>query len=86
MTHKDFTIGCRVRLVSNLEPFLFGEILSGETGTITDVSDKWGDTPVSALVRLDRHFPQLDEWNNEIQVGMSDESGTKPEQFEKLAE
>lgn len=82
MTPAEFLPGRRVRLTADLEPFIFGEIRAGETGVITTVEGGWGVNTVSALVRLDRHFPDLDEWDNEIQVGTTDESATTPDCFE----
>jgi hypothetical protein len=55
--------GSRVRLKRNVESFPSGIFPAGLTGTLVKIGtdgDYW--------VRLDQHFPNLEAWNNELQL------------------
>ena len=55
-------IGERVRLAECVENGSEIFVDSGETGTIDQMDDE------SIWVKLDRHFPALDEWDNCLQI------------------
>ena len=63
---KDFEPGMRVRLVEDVENFPTVLVPAGECGMIADASDEL------VYVSLDRHFPELDEWENVLQVSRDD--------------
>ena len=53
-------IGTRVRLTQDVDNYTTGLIRSGETGTLTRITDEgtyWG--------KLDKHHSELAEWDNE---------------------
>jgi hypothetical protein len=52
----------RVRLAREVDNYPTGVFPAGETGTVTRVDDD------CTWVRLDRAFPELVEWGNELQV------------------
>lgn len=58
----NWNVGDRVRL--NREVDLYPTILcpAGEVGTITSTDDE------AIWVLLDKHFAELNEWENEIQI------------------
>lgn len=68
----DFKAGDRVRLREALDVFHLGSFPAGSVGTLihlaTGKGAAYGDL---CLVRFDDHFPELDEWNNELEVGLS---------------
>jgi hypothetical protein len=55
--------GTRVRLRKDVEnyPTIFAE--AGLTGTLVCI-----DMEGAYWVKLDKHFPELDQWNNELQI------------------
>ena len=62
---QDFKAGMRVRLVEAVENFPTILAPAGEEGTVTDTDGEF------VYVRLDRHFPELDEWDNVLQVDLA---------------
>lgn len=58
-------VGQRVRLVRDVEIFPLNIYRTGATGTVVATSI---NSVVIAEVRLDEHYPELDEWDNELQV------------------
>lgn len=60
-----FPCGTRVRLVAEIEYYPLGIWPVGTTGTVTQNTP--GQHP-SGVVRLDEHFPSLDDWDNQLQV------------------
>jgi hypothetical protein len=58
----DHLIGKRVRLVHGVDNYPTVRVPAGETGTVLRfVCD-------SLWVKMDRHFPELAEWDNELQM------------------
>lgn len=55
-------IGTRVSLTKQVENWPIGRWEPGETGTLIDVD------PEYLTIKMDRHFPELDEWENDLQV------------------
>jgi hypothetical protein len=58
-----FFEGTRVRLKETIDIYPIGVFDAGLTGTVVYLDP----TGVSA-VRLDTHFPALNEWDNELQI------------------
>jgi hypothetical protein len=55
-------IGTRVKIVQDIDVYPTAYISAGETGTIALIEDNaW-------YVTLDVHHPELNEWNNEIEI------------------
>ncbi len=56
-------IGTRVKLTKDVEnwPTVYAE--AGLTGTLTDI-----DSEGCYWVLLDKHFPDLDEWDNQLAI------------------
>jgi hypothetical protein len=55
--------GSRVRLKRDVQNFPSGTFASGLTGTLVKIGangDYW--------VKLDKHFPNLEAWDNELQL------------------
>lgn len=77
--------GLLVAVREDIDLFSEGIIIrKGETGTVHSVSRDSKDRIV-AFVVLHKHFPQLDEWSNELSVYREfDGSGTDctPEKFD----
>jgi hypothetical protein len=71
LNHKmlEILVGRRVRLTEPLDLYPECIIPDGNTGTIVRVMDD------CIWVKLDKHFPELDEWQNEAQIwNWSDEA------------
>lgn len=58
-----FTNGTRVRLTKPVDNFPDCLIAAGETGTFLCV-----DSEGAYWIELDVHHPELDAWNNELQI------------------
>lgn len=56
-------IGSKVRLTRPVENYPIGIFDIGLTGTLMNI-----DREGSYWVKLDTHFPELDEWENELQL------------------
>jgi hypothetical protein len=68
-----FKVGARVRLTRDIELYPIGIFPAGLTGVVTDVQP---DSPdVIAQVKLDETFPELEEWDNCLQVSRVERSG-----------
>lgn len=64
-------VGTRVRTTSDVENYPVIFMPAGATGTIAHSDDE------STWVTLDRHVPDLAEWDNQLQV-WHHESGSAP--------
>lgn len=73
------TEGAKVRLRRSIERAEDLLIPAGETGTVVEVG------PSMVSVRLDKHFPELDEWDNELQWTY-DDYNSYPEEVELVRE
>jgi len=62
------TVGERVRLIDDVAPYPLGLFPVGTTGTVVEVDLNAAPTQPVACVKLDRHFEDLDEWDNVLQV------------------
>jgi hypothetical protein len=56
-------IGTKVRLTQSVDNYPTCLIKAGETGTLVRI-----DSENAYWVKLDAHHPELDEWNNELQI------------------
>ena len=56
-------IGTKVRLIQDVDNFPDCLIEAGETGTLVRIDDE-----NSYWVKLDKHFSELNEWENELQI------------------
>jgi len=65
-----FAIGERVRLTKTVEVFPIGVFDPGLIGVIADITSN------GIWVKLDRHFPELEAWDNELQIWDDDEPAT----------
>jgi hypothetical protein len=84
MTEAEMTIRTRVRLTKDVELFAEGLMLRpGLAGTVVLAANRG----LCAMVKLDDHFPELDNWDNELQVGPlgTDEYACDPSYFEPIA-
>jgi hypothetical protein len=61
-------VGERVRLAIDIAPYPLGAFPRGATGTIVEVTPDAREGDPVALVRLDEHFEDLDDWENCLQV------------------
>jgi len=68
----DFKVGDRVRLTQALDIFNLGCFSEGITGVVTYVNDE--GLEIIGGVRLDVPHPDLDEWDNELQVFRPEEA------------
>lgn len=59
-------IGQHVQLKQDWDVFPLGIVLAGNTGTVTAIRDG------AIHVKLDMHFPDLDEWQNVLHIGTPD--------------
>jgi hypothetical protein len=67
----------RVRLTGDVDIFQLGSFLTGATGTVVWADpDPGADHGMGHLfeVRLDEYFPELDAWDNCLQVFRPDEA------------
>lgn len=81
----DFKIGDRVKLRHDLDVYPLGRFPAGAKGTVMrEVTGEYADD--CALVLMDDHFPDLDEWENLLQVGTvdCDESPATVDDFELI--
>jgi hypothetical protein len=63
MTHyRKLKIGDEVALSEDIENGRTIYCEKGETGTVTEISDEF------VFVKMDRHFPEIDEWDNQLQI------------------
>ncbi len=68
-TAPAFKVGDRVALMLDLRIYQLGEFPAGAQGTVTFVADATHQpTQPVGHVRLDEAFPELDHWENELQV------------------
>lgn len=83
---NQLTVGTKVRLIATVDLFYIDIFEPGVTGTVTFADETGNSDPVRYLVKLDRHFEVLDEWENCVQVGPegSDESACWPSYWEPL--
>ena len=58
----NWNVGDRVRLNSDVDIFPLIIMREGEAGTIASVNDE------AIFVRMDKHYPELDEWDNALEV------------------
>ena len=65
---KQFVIGQRVTLIADADRFPFGIIPAGETGEVIEIQECAGIVDL-IVVKLDRHFDWLAEWDNCLQTG-----------------
>lgn len=63
-------IGTRVRLTLDIENYPFILAKAGLTGTLVEKNNDDGFW----LVKLDKYFEDLDEWDNCLQVGVNGEN------------
>lgn len=78
-----FVVGARVRLRAPLSVFQLGDFPARAAGTVVQVTppDETSQHAEFALVRLDDHAPDLEEWDNCLQVFLRDSEIT-PRAFE----
>ena len=76
----DMTNGLRVKIVRNVDIYPTGVFRAGLTGTVTDVDD---GCEIYCMVKMDRHFPELDEWDNALQVANNNAGICVAEDFER---
>lgn len=68
-----FAVGDRVRLIMALDIWNLGSFPEGATGTVTYVGEQQVDGVIAGEVKLDQHFPDLDEWENVLQIARDSE-------------
>lgn len=64
----DLKVGDRVRLTDFVDNFPFVLATPGETGVVATIQEDY------AFVKMDRHFKELDDWDNELQVWRWDDN------------
>ena len=69
-----FQVGDRVQLQLDLRLYELGEFPAGAKGTVTYVTIPPEPTQPVGGVRLDEPFPELDDWENELQVWLPEDS------------
>ena len=65
-TLQSFSVGQRVITTDYVDNYPTVLANAGETGTVEEVSDE------HIMVRMDRHFPELTEWSNCLEVWVWD--------------
>lgn len=72
MWWNNFPVGTRVKLTNIVDTFQVGIFHPGLTG---EVAQAWSKPHGEAvlMVRLDKHHPELDEWNNELELWVDTE-------------
>lgn len=75
--------GRRVRIFKDLGIFALGSFPAGLEGTIESANAIARCPDYLCLVKLDQHFPELNEWDNCLQVFFDDAECT-PEYFELI--
>lgn len=58
----NWSVGDRVRLNRDVDIFPLIVMREDEVGTIASVNDE------AIFVRMDKHYPELDEWDNALEV------------------
>lgn len=82
MSAKTFPVGTRVRLIQAIDHFPTVCVNAGETGTVDHYTDE-----TLMMVKMDRHFPALDEWNNCLEITDWDRvNGEGDDRFEDQVE
>lgn len=86
MLLAQMTVGRRVRIVIEIDIFNLGVYPVGLTGVVSSVDDDDADG-ICRMVKLDGHRPELNEWDNELQVWANggDTPDVTPENFEPIA-
>jgi hypothetical protein len=79
MPNQKFPKGARVVLSEQVENYPVGIFAAGLTGTVVDYSE----VDDAYWVKLDRHRPELAEWDNQLQI-MGDEGEWPAERYLKL--
>lgn len=77
-----FTVGDRVRLITDVAPYPLGLFPAGTTGTVEEIDPTAGEGNPIAYVRLDQHFEDLDDWENVLQVVREGDGEVTPAAFE----
>lgn len=62
--YATFNPGDRIRLKLAVDTYPLGIWEPGETGTFVT----WDESTCCAHIKLDKHYPVLDEWDNELHV------------------
>jgi len=62
-----FTVGQRVITTDFVDNFPTVLCNAGETGTVEEITDE------RIMVRMDRHFPELNEWTNSLEIWLWDD-------------
>jgi hypothetical protein len=88
MKVTDFTIGQRVITIQLVAPHPMGTFPEGTCGTVTEVFPNASPGLPIAIVLLDRHFADLNGWDNQLQVFRSEEGGSDIDEtlFEQFLE
>lgn len=83
MDLRQMRVGVKVAIASEhgVDLFDIGIFGHGLTGTVCEVRE---GGQVACLVRLDRHFPALDEWANCLQVSRYESDVCHAGDFEAL--
>jgi hypothetical protein len=83
MRREDLVDGMRLRIVQEIDIFVVGKFPKGAVGTLT-LAEPAGWPEMIGTVKLDDHFPELDEWDNCLQLFNADYSECSPEFFEPV--
>ena len=76
--------GTRVRIKEDVELYPHGIFKAGLTGTVQKIFLDYVDEGPVASIQLDQHFPELDEWDNEIHLLADPYHGPTWTNFEKI--
>lgn len=85
MTENEMTIFRRVRVIRAIESYPEDLIIpAGTTGTVSDINPPDGIGLVLRHVLLDPIFPELDAWENRLQIYPGVITAWGPEDFEPI--
>ena len=85
MNAHDFTVGQRVRIVAaSIAIFDLGTFPAGLTGTVVAATPDAAAFEAVASVRLDKHFAELNDWQNELMVFRPEDGECTAADFEPV--
>jgi len=81
MNASQFRPGARVALIADIAPYPLGAFPAGARGKVVHVEKMATPGCPIANVRMDDHFADLDDWDNELQVFRPDDGEITPAAF-----
>jgi hypothetical protein len=77
---REFPVGTRVELARDVDHYPNIYVKAGERGTVDYVSPRTNPetADVYLMVRMDRTFPELAEWNNRLEIWVYESAVTPP--------